>query len=363
MEDATRTDAADGPQQAGTTGPAVSRRGARKGKLGKTLGSHVDPSAAAFPVSLLSENGHDRLRSRDPDGIVTGVMTRCAVFWDRDNTLIEDPGYLSDPGQVKLMAGATQALRRLSDAGYENILITNQSGIARGLFDEDTLEKIHDRLRELLAADEARLDAIYYCPFLPGAEAVIEKYRQDSDLRKPRPGMLAQASLERKIDLAGSWMIGNSLSDTQAGRAAGCRTILVSADAKPGTDPSVDFTASTLEQAVNIVLKYTPGAVTESPATAPASDEPTRAELAGIHSTLQEMMSFLRMVDRRQQAEDFSLSRLTGIVIQMVAVAALVWSIFGIIRGEEYGAQIVRLLFTFALQLLALTCFVLATRK
>ncbi len=372
MEDATTTEPASEPSPANGLGSPV-RRNARKGKLGKKLGSQVDPLAAAFPVSLLSENGVDRLRSPVDSGIVTGVMAKPAIFWDRDNTLIEDPGYLSDPEQVKLMPGAGAGLRRLAAAGYENIIVTNQSGIARGLFDEAALQRVHDRLRELLEAEGARLDGIYYCPYLDGPEAVVEKYRQDSDLRKPRPGMLAQASLERKVDLAGSWMIGNSLSDTQAGRAAGCRTVLITdAPAEATQDRSVDFTARSLEEAVDIVLKYTavatkPAALTTAVVAAPVAGTNagavTRDDVSLVGVTLQEILAFLRMADRRRQTEDFSLSRMGGIVMQMLALAALVWSIFSVIRGEEYGAQIVHLLFTFVLQLIALTCFMLAARK
>jgi D,D-heptose 1,7-bisphosphate phosphatase len=367
MEDATTTESVDAPQPAANGGSVAAKRPVRKGKLGKTLGSHVDPSASAFPVSLLSDNAAEGLRPQRDSGILTGAMTKSAVFWDRDNTLIEDPGYLSDPAQVKLLSGASAALRRLADAGYENIVITNQSGIARGLFDEAALEKVHARLQELLAGEGARLDAIYYCPYLDGPEAVVEKYRQDSDLRKPRPGMLAQASLERKIDLAGSWMIGNSLGDTQAGRAAGCRTILVAGD-DAAKDKSVDFVARSLEEAAGIVLKYTAGAQAAIPSEPPArpdaaAADAVRKELTVVGSRVEEILSFLRMVDRRQQAEDFSLGRLVGIVVQMVAVAAMVWAIFSFIRSEEYGAQIVRLLFALVLQMLALTCFLLSSRK
>jgi len=330
-----------------------------KGKLGNANGLNVDPAASAFPVSLLSPPSFPALQSRRHSPIVQGVMTSAAIFWDRDNTLIEDPGYLSDPDQVKLLPGAAQAIRRLADAGFQNIIVTNQSGIARGLFDEATLERIHARLRELLAAEGAELDAIYYCPYLEGPEAVVEEYRLESDLRKPRPGMLAKASLERNLDLAGSWMIGNSLTDTQAGRAAGCRTILVTHGAEVRRDRSVDFVVSTLDEAVETVLKYS---VSNTKAEAEANAKPT-ADLGAVDKTLQEILSFLRTLDRRNQAEDFSLSRLTGLVVQVLALAALVWAIFSMIRGEEYGAQLVKLLFTIALQAVALTSFMVSSKR
>lgn len=339
----------------GTQKPA-GRLGPR-GKLNSASGLKVDPAAAAFPVSLLSPPAYPPLQSRRHSSILTGTMTIAAVFWDRDNTLIEDPGYLSDPDQVKLLPGAAQAIRKLADAGFENIIVTNQSGIARGMFDEPTLERIHVRLRELLAAEGAEIDAIYYCPYLEGPEAVVEQYRLESDLRKPKPGMLAKASLERQVDLAASWMIGNSTSDTQAGRAAGCRTILI-ADADARRDRSVDFVAASLDEAVEIVLKHTAAAKEQEKQAAPTDQGNT-----AVAKTLDEILSFLRAVDRRNQAEDFSLGRLAGIIVQMFAVAALVWAIFGMIRGDEYGAQIVKLLLTIALQAVALTSFLVSSRK
>lgn len=283
-------------------------------------------------------------------------MSSVAVFWDRDNTLIEDPGYISSRDQVRLLPGAAEAVKRVSAAGFQNIIVTNQSGIARGLLDEPTLESIHQRLRDLLAAEGATIDAIYYCPYLPGDEAVVEAYRQDSDLRKPRPGMLLKAALERKIDLAGSWSIGNSLSDAQAGRAAGCRTVVVTADpasqAAMKQQPEVDFVAGSLADAVNIVLEYSrPGQVKHE---APAGD---------THTILQEILNFLRMVDRRQQATDISMAGLVGMLFQVLAFVSLIWAVFGLIGAEVYGDAMLRILFTIALQLIAMTFFLLASKR
>lgn len=298
-------------------------------------------------------------------------MGKPAVFWDRDDTLIADPGYLSDPEQVRLMPGAAEALRRTAAAGFENIVITNQSGVARGLLDEPTLGRIHDRMRALFAEVGAALDAVYYCPFLPGDEAVVPEYRQDSDLRKPKPGMLLRASLERKIELVASWVVGDSLRDTQAGRSAGCRTILLSdgKDAESGRprDTSVDFTASSLGEAVDIVLKHTRKADRLS---APAESS-APADPAAI---MQEILTFLKMVDRRAQSEDFSLPRLAGAVIQIMAIGAMIWAIFGwlidpgVVKTQmdqllalQTGAT--RLLCAVLLQLMALTCLISSSRK
>ena len=102
-------------------------------------------------------------------------MASPAIFWDRDKTLIADPGYINDPGQVELLPGAAAAVRRLGEAGFQNIVTTNQSGIARGLLTEQQLAEIHDWLKELMAEQGAVIDAIYYCPYLDGVEAVIPK--------------------------------------------------------------------------------------------------------------------------------------------------------------------------------------------
>jgi len=310
-----------------------------------------------------------------PQSFILFPMESVAVFWDRDNTLIRDPGYISDPGQVELLPGAAEALKRLSAAGFENIIVTNQSGIARGLFDEAVLERIHDRMVGLFAAEGAKIDAIYFCPYLAGEEAIVEKYRQDSELRKPKPGMILQAALERKIDLAGSWMIGDSLHDAQAGHAAGCRTIIIrrpeaAEPIRKGGD--VDFAVDSLEEAADTVIKYTRRAGASGPDATPAApvreDEPARrpeGEPAGdVAATLQEILAFLRTVDKRARAEEFSLAKLVGAIAQMGAIGALTWAVFGWLRGELLPSEeLVRFQFATLLQLMALTCFSLSPRK
>lgn len=152
-------------------------------------------------------------------------MGRPAVFLDRDWTLIEDPGYLSDPQAVRLLPGVATALQRLAEAGYVLIVITNQAGIAKGYLTEKTLEGIHQELRRLLAAQGAAVDAIYYCPYSP--EGTIPAYTRESDCRKPAPGMLLAAAKDLDIDLSCSWMVGDGPRDIGAGKAAGCRTIRI----------------------------------------------------------------------------------------------------------------------------------------
>ena len=178
-----------------------------------------------------------------------------AVFLDRDNTIIEDPGYINHPNQVELLPGAANALSEMRKMGYKLIIVTNQSGIARGIVTEETLTQIHQRLLELLRNEGVFIDGIYYCPFHP--EGVIEKYRKESSLRKPSPGMLFLAADEMEIDLSYSWMIGDSYRDVEAGKLAGCRTILINSPTNPTikeySDPEADSIAVNIKEAANII--------------------------------------------------------------------------------------------------------------
>ncbi|MCA9254140.1 MAG: HAD-IIIA family hydrolase [Phycisphaerales bacterium] len=180
--------------------------------------------------------------------------SRPAVFVDRDNTLIADPGYLRDPDQIRILPGVPDAVKRLREAGFVVVIITNQSGVARGYFTEDELRLVHERLQEMLAEKGAAVDAIYYCPFLPGRAAVVEAYREDSDLRKPKPGMILKAAGDIGLDISKSWMVGDSARDVQAGNEAGCRTILLGSGA---TDPDArpNHTMSNFPAAADFILR------------------------------------------------------------------------------------------------------------
>lgn len=185
-------------------------------------------------------------------------MAHKAIFLDRDDTLIEDPGYINDPDDVKLLPGVTETLAGLRKMGYKLVVVTNQSAVARGIVSEDVLDEIHERLEVLLSRQGVYLDGIYYCPYHP--EGVIPKYRRESDFRKPQPGMLLEAARDMNIDLEQSWMIGNSYRDVTAGHSAGCRTILVSSSANPARkekgDPDADKVAVNIKEAVNIVKMF-----------------------------------------------------------------------------------------------------------
>ena len=184
-------------------------------------------------------------------------MANAAVFFDRDGTLIEDPGYLNHPDQVKLLDGAAEVIKELKLLDYQTVVVTNQSGVARGIVSEEMLGRIHDRLGALLAQKGASLDGIYYCPYHP--DGVIPKYCQDSDWRKPAPGMLLAAAKEMDIDLTRSWVIGDSQRDIEAGRQAGCRTILLrsaSADQEETETDGPDYLAVNIREAANMIKKF-----------------------------------------------------------------------------------------------------------
>lgn len=152
-------------------------------------------------------------------------MNNIAVFLDRDGTLNEEVGYINHISRFKLYPWAARAIKTLNDAGLKAILVTNQAGVARGYFKEEMVLAVHDKLRADLAAEGARLDAIYYCPHHPTAGE--PPYRSDCQCRKPRPGLLERAAREHGIDLSRSFMIGDKYTDVELARRVGARGIMV----------------------------------------------------------------------------------------------------------------------------------------
>jgi D-glycero-D-manno-heptose 1,7-bisphosphate phosphatase len=148
-----------------------------------------------------------------------------AVFLDKDGTLVENVPYNVEPNRLVLTAGAITGLRLLHEAGYLLIVISNQSGVARGYFTEAALLPIMQQLQTILEQSGATLSGFYYCPHHP--QGVVADYAVDCDCRKPQPGLLYQAAHEHSIDLHQSWFIGDILHDVAAGRSAGCRTVLL----------------------------------------------------------------------------------------------------------------------------------------
>lgn len=183
-----------------------------------------------------------------------GRRARPAVFLDRDGTINEEVDYLSDPADLVLLPGAAAAIRRWNGAGYLVVVVTNQSGIARGLLDEERLREIHDRLQRMLAREGAAIDAFYHCPHHP--DFGEPPLRERCGCRKPAPGMLLRAAEELHLDLERSWIVGDSLRDLEAGAAVGVRGILVETGKTERIVGGREgwWTARGLEEAARIVL-------------------------------------------------------------------------------------------------------------
>ena len=150
---------------------------------------------------------------------------RPAVFMDRDGCLTEEVGYVNHPSRLRLLPRTAEAIARLNRAGVPAVMVTNQAGIARGYFSEETLQATHARLHEALAAAGARLDGAYTCTHHPSEGQ--PPYRADCDCRKPRPGLLRRAETELGVDLRRSWMVGDRRNDLEVAWNAGARAALV----------------------------------------------------------------------------------------------------------------------------------------
>lgn len=150
---------------------------------------------------------------------------RVGIFLDRDGTVNVDRDYLSDPDRLELIPGAADAIREANAFGVRVFVITNQSGVARGLYTERDVVAVHRRLEELLERQGAHLDAIYYCPHHP--EVGTAAYRKVCTCRKPKTGMLIQARDSFDLDLAKSFVVGDKCTDVLTGHQAGCGTVLV----------------------------------------------------------------------------------------------------------------------------------------
>jgi len=333
-------------------------------------------------------------------------MAGKAVFLDRDNTVMEDPGYIGDPKVVKLLPGVELALKSLSQCGYKLVVVTNQSGIARGLLTEQTLDKIHAELRRQLSQRGAHLDAIYYCPFHP--EGTIEEYAKESDLRKPQPGMLQLAAKELDIDLSQSWMVGDSARDIEAGQRAGCKTIRVRSradhHATPGLendeDVQADYTVRNLVDAARVILRAprqapapaagraaTPSAQVGQGA-APSAKPPmpplagrqplasdVAADVAGDtgsaqpaaeeldqHQIRAEILRHVRQIARQEQTEEFSFVKLAAGIAQVFALMGLGMVVVKMLGDNNQEASLWAQI-TIILQLMSLTLFFAVKRK
>ncbi len=328
-------------------------------------------------------------------------MSKPAVFVDRDNTLIDDPGYLTDPNGVKLLPGVDLAIKTLRQAGYLVIVVTNQSGIARGLLTEETLEKIHAVLREQLAEKGAVLDAIFYCPFHP--DGSVEKFARKSNLRKPGPGMLLQAAEELNVDLSASWMVGDGPQDVGAGQRAKCRTIRIRSQEKhpPAHEDDggneefqADFTVRNLVEAAKIIKRESANDPVEAPAGAveaieePApetavveepveSQEPTHPPPAGPEENMdtdtpkpeddntirKEILRHVRQLSRQGEHEEFCITNLLGGVSQVLVGLFLILVFYKALGPEEIDQAVLWAIVAVVFQTMSLTFFMMSKQK
>ena len=181
---------------------------------------------------------------------------RKAVFLDRDGTIIEDVGYLGECSKVRFLPRVSEAIKLLNERGFKVIIVTNQAGVARGYFTEETLKEINGYIQSFLSKQGALIDRIYYCPH--HVEGIIDEYSKECHWRKPNPGMLEEAASEFEIDLGESFIIGDKMTDIEAGCRAGCRTILLADGNHPDNRKEVtavpDHTVSGLYEAVGWLI-------------------------------------------------------------------------------------------------------------
>lgn len=169
------------------------------------------------------------------------------VFLDRDGTInhrVED-GYVTSWSGFRFLPGAKDALRRLTQAGYRIVVVSNQAGVGKGLMSAADLQEITARFRAAVRASGGRIDDVFYCTHAPA---------ENCDCRKPKPGLLLRAASRRRVPLSKTFFVGDSESDVLAGQRAGCRTILIAAGASPHNQP--DFVVESLSAAVDVVLGH-----------------------------------------------------------------------------------------------------------
>ncbi|MBN1507472.1 MAG: HAD family hydrolase [Sedimentisphaerales bacterium] len=324
-------------------------------------------------------------------------MSSTAVFFDRDGTLIRDPGCISHPDQVELLDGAADAIKEVQSLGYRTIVVSNQPAVAKGILTEETVEQIHRRLREEVCRNGASLDAIYYCPYHP--DGAVLKYRKDSDWRKPRPGMLLAAATDLDLDLAKSWMVGDNLRDVEAGRSAGCKTILISSahTSWETTDRNTpDHVAVNMREAVNIIKKYhrsaqdarivpvfanrsepapvVPPPESElpqqdeasggSPMKASSTENQLPAEDDAVEQLLGGILEQLRLLQKREVFDEFSLTRLLAGILQVFVPFCLLVALWLLMNSREPNQNVlVALGFAAVLQGMALTFYIMNWRR
>jgi len=173
-------------------------------------------------------------------------MKNKAVFLDRDGTIIIDKIYLNDPKEVEFLPGAIEALKALQDSGYLLLVATNQSGVARGIVSRENIEKIHSVIRDEVGKKEVEIAGFYFAPY---------SVESEHPMRKPSPGMLELAAKEHQIAFSQSWMVGDKMSDVEAGHRAGCKSVLIGKeDPKDSHFDPPEAHLKDLQEAKNFIL-------------------------------------------------------------------------------------------------------------
>ncbi len=182
-----------------------------------------------------------------------------AIFLDRDGVINDDRGYIYKIEHYKFISGVFEALQLLQKHNYKIFIVTNQGGIGKNYYSQDDYQILTNWIKQQLKKNNLEITQIYHCPHHP--EAVIERYKVVCDCRKPKPGMLLQAAKEHNILLSSSFMIGDCTTDIQAGKSAGCKTILVKTG-YGGSDKicliKPDYISENLLQAARLVLEKWP---------------------------------------------------------------------------------------------------------
>ena len=184
-----------------------------------------------------------------------------AVFLDRDGTINEQMGYINHLCRFQLLAGAADAIKKLNDATIPVVVISNQSGLARGYFPEELLIAVHEKMNSLLAEKGAHVDGIYYCPHHP--EAKEKRFRETCNCRKPKPGLVLQAARELNLDPAKSFVVGDRWSDIKTAANCGAKSVLVRTGYGRGDEQYIgphqeiqpDYKAEDLPEAVDWILR------------------------------------------------------------------------------------------------------------
>ncbi len=303
-----------------------------------------------------------------------------AVFLDRDNTLIHNDGDLGDPDEVRLKDGVAEGLKALRVAGYRLVVITNQGGVARGRYTEADVDAVNQRIAtEVEQATKQRplIDRFYYCPYHP--EGDVEEYRRDHPWRKPHPGMLLQAARDLDIDLGASWVIGDQPRDVQAGRTAGCRTIVLSADEQMIRESKPTASAAEFAGAVQVILKQTAderplpnGAAAHASgpktmprakkraatATAAAANPMPSDSMEQVRRTMIELTEELRTT--RQRKAEFTPLKMAAGICQLLA---LLFALLGLLQLSNSTALMSWVGFAILMQMFTVTLLLVDQRS